>query len=133
MTPGRAYALALIVMAAGVACLIVGLGLPWLTLAVVGGVVATRSWARTVVAALLLCAGVASAIVPWAIGSGSVLSVVGGVLVAAGAAWTMARGRAWPTLGARYDRASAQRREARPVSTWDAQDRGIDPTADDAA
>ncbi len=131
LTPARAYGLALAVLAAGLACLIVALGLPWLTLAVVGGVIATRSWGRTLVGGLLVAAGLIGAVVPLLTGGGSALSLVGGLLVAGVGAWTLARGRQWPTLGSRYDSASSRRRSPRPLSAWDAQDRGLDPTAED--
>jgi uncharacterized membrane protein (TIGR02234 family) len=154
-----------------------GLGL--LALAGVLAVLATRRLGRSVVGALLLAAGLgiaaaaamtaldpapavdaaaakaaaqtaarASAVTgtawPW-------LAVLGGLLVAAGGAFTVVRGRSWPAMSARYeaprgrgsDGAAArpastagEAGQARPASSnpralatmWDALDRGDDPT-----
>jgi uncharacterized membrane protein (TIGR02234 family) len=61
-------------------------------------------------------------------------TVLGGLLVAAAGGLTLARGRDWPGMGARYDRPSGSARpgSARPeteAALWDALDRGDDPTA----
>lgn len=131
MTRGRAYGLALALVAVGGLLLLVA-GLPgWLFLAAVGGIVATGSWGRVVVA-VLTAAGGAWALA-WGIGQagespgGAVAAVAGGALIVGGAAWTAVRGRGWPTMGSRYDR---DRKQARRVSDWDAQDMGKDPTDD---
>lgn len=62
------------------------------------------------------------------------VSLVGGLLVAAGGATVLARSRTWPVLGGRYERDGAEparaRREPRPESAWDRLDRGEDPTTD---
>ena len=59
------------------------------------------------------------------------VAAVAGVLAAAAGVWTVRRGRGWPSMGARYDRGSADDAgRARPVSDWDAQDLGRDPTDD---
>ena len=57
----------------------------------------------------------------------------GGALVAVAGAATLARGPAWPGMGARYDapaRPAPARREDTPIDQWRALDRGEDPTAD---
>jgi len=143
LTPGRAYALALVLMTAGGILLIAVAGLPWLTLAAVLGIVATRSWARTVVAGLLAVAGVAAmaAAVGQAVagdgGEGSsgaswLPVLIGGALVGVGALWCAVQGRRWPAMGGRYERAggSGDGRGRRSMSTWDALDQGVDPTDD---
>ncbi len=58
------------------------------------------------------------------------VATAGGALTAASGALTLARGRRWPAMSARYERsrpaAGAARESAR---MWDALDRGDDPTA----
>lgn len=125
----------------------------WVSLAAVAGIVATRSWGRTLVAAIGALAGlvgagtaVAFAVSPGAfvdaaVGldlgvdttvtsatvAGWVVAVLGGLAVVVASGWTLVRGRRWPTLGSRYERRS---RSTRAVSAWDAQDLGQDPTDD---
>jgi hypothetical protein len=108
----------------------------WLALASVAGIVATRSWGRSVVAAVGLVAGragvggaLAFAVAP---PDGSttgawLVAVLAGVVVAVATAWTLVRGRSWPSMGRRYERRPATRRQ---LSAWDAQDLGRDPTDD---
>jgi hypothetical protein len=59
-------------------------------------------------------------------------TVLGGLLLVAGGALTVVRGRSWPALGARYDVPSTRHgsRPDRPVDAWTALDRGEDPTVD---
>jgi hypothetical protein len=125
----------------------------WVSLAAVAGIVATRSWGRTVVSTIGVLAGLVGAatavvfvispasFVDAAAGlllgadtsvqsttaAGWVSAVVGGVGVIVASGWTLVRGRQWPTLGSRYERRS---RSTRAVSAWDAQDLGQDPTDD---
>lgn len=125
----------------------------WVSLAAVAGIVATRSWGRSAVAAIGLLAGVvgAGAAVAFVLSPGSfvdaavglelgveasvtsstvagwVPAVLAGAAVVIASGWTLARGRQWPTLGSRYERRS---RATRAVSAWDAQDMGQDPTDD---
>jgi hypothetical protein len=125
----------------------------WVSLAAVAGIVATRSWGRTVVAAIGLLAGAVAAgvavayalspdgFVDAAIGlelgvatsvasnpvAGWAVAVLGGLAVVVASGWTLVQGRRWPTLGSRYERRS---RSTRAVSPWDAQDMGRDPTDD---
>lgn len=134
LTPVRAYVMALAVVGLGIAGIVVAFGLPWLTLAVVLGIVATRGWARRVVGALLVLVGVVAAVAGAAplasSGTVSVLGVIGGVLVILGGAWTFARGATWPAMGARYDGARPAARARRPLSAWESLDQGVDPTVD---
>ena len=125
----------------------------WVSLAAVAGIVATRSWGRSVVAGIGLLAGlagagaaVAFAVAPGALvdatvgaglgidiavvsqaTAGWVVAVAGGAAVVVASGWTLVRGRQWPTLGSRYERRT---RSTRAVSAWDAQDLGQDPTDD---
>jgi hypothetical protein len=118
---------------------------PWLpalayvALAGAGALLATRGPLRAVVGGLLVLSGVGlvagalsqvgtAAAVPWPLAA-----AVGGLAVAVGGALTVARGRSWPGMAARYERPAAE--PARPVQRtrskaeiWDALDRGDDPT-----
>jgi Tryptophan-associated transmembrane protein (Trp_oprn_chp) len=114
-------------------------------LAGAGGLLATRGRGRQVVAALVLLAGLGLAVLAatklgvaagWAL-----LTAAAGVGVAAAGLVALVRGAAWPSLGARYERA-AERADSSvqagtPVepngeivsqSLWDAIERGEDPT-----
>lgn len=64
------------------------------------------------------------------------LTVVAGVLGVAAGLVVVVRGRAWPAMGRRYERAPQQTAPRRPVTdedraqaAWKALDRGEDPTA----
>ena len=54
------------------------------------------------------------------------LAIVGGLLIVAGAVVAALYAGSWPGPTSRYERAAA--RAARPVDTWDALERGEDPT-----
>jgi hypothetical protein len=125
-------------------------------LAGAGGLLATRGRARLVVGGLLLLAAVGEiALLAGHVGQSGwvVLGLVGAVLCAAGAAATLWRGRTWPAMGSRYERAGAGEETAPAegtdgdggpsaagqskgdvaqskgdVAMWDAIDRGEDPT-----
>ncbi len=123
----------------------------WLALAAVGGIIATRSWGRLAVAVIGVIAGVTglSVAIVFAATSGAdvisvlmtaldlpadvparitpnwVVAALGGAAIVVGAAWTAVRGRGWPAMGRRYERA---RRDGTDVNAWDALDRGQDPT-----
>lgn len=95
----------------------------WILLAAAGGLIATRGWARVVVALLTLVVSAAFAIA--AVSSGAYLAIAGSVVALAAAAWAAVQGRTWPAMGSRYQSGP------RPVSSaWDALDAGIDPTDD---
>lgn len=158
--------------------------LPWLpALAVVGlagagAVLATRGLPRRIVGGLMALVGVAMALgagfallnpptgVDPATGADLVtdptgpawplLCGVGGLALAGGGVWTLARGQRWPAMGARYERGADTATpelstsgavdrptgggRARPsggigqpggrdlIESWDALDRGEDPT-----
>lgn len=59
------------------------------------------------------------------------VAVLGGLLVVSGGVSTVRRGRAWPTMSARFERAGTSRRGA-TTDPWAALDRGDDPTLDTA-
>ncbi len=127
--------------------------LGWACLAGVAGILATRSWGRVIVGVVVAVAGVvaafasarfamdsssavdsaASALVGSPVtASGSItawwaIAMIGGICAALAGAWTVLRGREWPTMGSRYERTP---RRAAAVSPWDAQDKGEDPTDD---
>ncbi|MGN9775688.1 Trp biosynthesis-associated membrane protein [Micromonospora sp. H33] len=130
--------------------------LPWLpALALValaggGAVLATRGRVRRLLGGLLALLGVAVAAGgAYGLAAGfagdvsrqwPLLSLVGGVLAAAGGLLTALRGRRWPAMGARYERRPRPVAAARPqpgsvtgrrtTEAWDALDRGEDPTRD---
>jgi Tryptophan-associated transmembrane protein (Trp_oprn_chp) len=106
-------------------------------LAGAGALVATRGIVRLVVGAVLLVSGVgvvAVALPP--LGSGAsafwpVLASLCGLVVAGAGVLALAAGRAWPAMGARYERPAqkaAARKPASQAELWDALDRGEDPT-----
>jgi hypothetical protein len=106
-------------------------------LAAAGALLATRAAARRALGVLLLLVGLGIAI-----GAGyaaathdvvnpgwPVLSVLGGLAVAAAGAAAVTRGQSWPAMGARYERPATRSDERpAPTSAWDALDRGEDPT-----
>ena len=124
----------------------------WVALAGVLAVIATRSWGRVVVGSIVLGSGtiavVSSAVagVRFASNAWWVIAAVGGVIIGVAGASVLARGRAWPGLGRRFEAPGGEAPEgvarggdapggARPSSTrqstpWDAIDRGEDPTSD---
>jgi uncharacterized membrane protein (TIGR02234 family) len=131
-----------------------GLGLAGL--AGLAGIIATRGVGRIVVGVLIVAIG-AGAVVSsvGATGSGRVMAllreraavaegtaahtastawwiaaVVGGVLLAAAGAYTIARGRRWPGMSSRYEAPGTPRPRATPGNLWDSLDSGADPTAD---
>ncbi|MCW2640823.1 MAG: hypothetical protein JWP76_3129 [Dactylosporangium sp.] len=116
--------------------------LPWLSalglvaLAGAGALLATRGLVRAAVGVLLLLSGLGLAagaltrLVAGATPGWPLLTALGGLIVAGSGVLTVARGRDWPGMAARYDRqarstSGAPRSEAQ---IWDALDRGEDPT-----
>lgn len=115
-----------------------GAGLqPWLpALAIVGlagagALVALRGRLRAILGVLLAIAGVAIAVLSLTtVSLWSAVCAAGGVLIALAGLATVANHKAWPAMGARYERPPAKT-ERKPVSQadlWDALDRGEDPT-----
>jgi uncharacterized membrane protein (TIGR02234 family) len=134
--------------------------LGWAGLAGIAALLATRGWPRVAVGVLLTVFGVVIAVVsPTAVRRAHALSVAGrqsnlarltgnvtvhpnawwvislagGVLLAAAGLLTVARGRRWPGMSTRYDRpgAAPPPRNDDPASLWKALDRGDDPTSSD--
>ena len=133
-------------------------GVALVALAGAGAVLATRSWGRRLVGALIVVGGLTaaglalSALGPDGVAVGWVLAAcAGGLVAAAGGAFALVRGEAWPRLGARYERpakAVDRPRVGEPRTDgsdqvgpgaggsgdavsweyWDALDRGDDPT-----
>ena len=111
----------------------------WVALAAVLGIVATRSWGRLVVGVIAALQGVGALLGPVRLlasgeprtGAWWVAAAAGGALVIGAGAWTIRSGRSWPSMGARYDRQAGDGApRPRPVSDWEAQDAGRDPTDD---
>lgn len=128
--------------------------LPWLSalalvaLAGAGALLATRGGMRAVVGVIVLAAGLGLAAggvdgltrVAGVSPFWPLLCVPAGLLVAAAGAYAVARGRAWPAMGLRYERRrpapvspaedQVQRIGPSPsdVAMWDALDRGEDPS-----
>ena len=125
----------------------------WACLAGVAGIFATRSWGRALVGVVIVIAGSVAAFVPvsFAVAPASAVNsaasgivgspvqvsasvtawwaaaLLGGLCAVLCGAWTVGRGRSWPTMGSRYERTP---RRAAAVSPWDAMDKGEDPTDD---
>ena len=110
---------------------------PWLpALAIVGlagagALVALRGRVRALLGILLILIGVATAFL--ALQTGSLWSAgcaAGGLVIALAGVATTASYRAWPEMGARYERPAAkpERKPVTQAELWDALDRGEDPT-----
>jgi hypothetical protein len=109
--------------------------LGWVALAGAGALLATRSALRRVVGGLLVLAGAGAAVAAMTVpgvgvGAGwPLLAAAGGLAVVAAGVLTTARGgRAWPAMGARYERATSSATRPGTDGMWDALDRGEDPT-----
>ena len=123
-----------------------------LGLAGVAAVVATRSWGRVAVGALLAVAGAWSVALVGRVvadqeaaalreapagslalvlresgGAWPYVALLGGLLLTASGLLVVLRGRRWAAMGARYDAPTAKR-AAGEASLWEALDRGEDPT-----
>lgn len=132
----------------------------WVGLASIAALLATRTWGRRVTGAAVVVAGGAAGVIALAFGLTEVIGSGGSFIeaavgassaptvVAVNAWWVVAtlgglamltcgvaaviEGAAWPKLGARYSRGTADPRrqpgEQHAAATWDALDRGEDPT-----
>lgn len=135
MSPVRSYVAALLLLSSGVVLVVVADGLPWLTLAVVLGIVATRGWGRVVASVLLLVGGLVAAgggiadLAGGAVGRG-LMALLGGLLVTSAALWSALQGRRWPAMGGRYERTPGPEASSSRRAAWDALDQGHDPTDD---
>ncbi len=108
---------------------------PWLTaLALValaggGALLATKGFVRTAVGGLLLFSGVgivlavALAVARDADPFWPIVAALGGLAVFDAGWLTVYKGRSWPSMGARYERATKE------PNMWDELDHGRDPTA----
>ncbi len=124
--------------------LVIGTGV--VALAAAAALAAVRGWGRVLLGALLAVAGAATCVqvlgarTPSATGegpSGEILvdgspwwavAAAAALVVAVAGGLIAARGRRWPEMGERYDRAPAAERPAEPGDVWAALDRGEDPT-----
>jgi len=125
----------------------------WIAAAGIAGVIATRTWGRILVGAIVALAGLGSLIgsLWFALASAGlvqsaaqshageslaeltavsiapwwVLTALGSLLVLAAGLVTCVRGRTWPGLGRKYDR-----NNPRQLTDWQALDLGQDPTLD---
>lgn len=125
MTSGRAYLVTMVALVAfGVACIALGsgagAGVGWLTIAAVPGVVATRTWGRRVIGALVCAVAAVGVVMSESVLQGIVCAVI--VIVGAVILWV---GPRWPTMGSRYERARPEQ------SAWQALDAGEDPSLRD--
>lgn len=103
----------------------------WIGFAGIAGLIATRSWGRIIVGAIVALSAVAGIVsaagewtTPWA-----PIAVAGLIATGSAGVLAMARGSRWPGLGSRYERSTPQVQGADERATWDALDRGEDPTA----
>jgi hypothetical protein len=125
----------------------------WIAAAGIAGVIATRTWGRMIVGAIVTLAGAGAAVASawFVVGSAGLVqsaaqsragetlpdlvdatlswwwipALLASVLVLAAGVMTCARGRTWPGLGRKYDRANP-----RQLTAWQALDEGQDPTVD---
>ena len=95
-------------------------------LAGVGAALLVRRWARTALGVVLL--GVAVATVSAGLSPTRWAALVGGVLIGLGALAIAVRAHRWPQPRRRYE-TPTRRPAGTPRDTWDALDRGEDPTA----
>ena len=134
-------------------------GMGWVGLAAVAGIFATRGWGRVIIGMVVVVAGLVTIVgsigfgvdpEPALVGALSdrlsggapeqwsstpwwLLGLIGGLGLAAVGVLTLARGRTWPGLSRRYERATKIKTTGPggPMSSltaWDALDRGEDPT-----
>jgi len=125
----------------------------WIAAAGLAGIIATRTWGRVIIGAIVALAGAGSTLaVAWfAVASAGpvqaaaeshagealpaladstitwwwIPTLLASLLVLAAGLLTCARGRTWPGLGRKYDRANP-----RQLTAWQALDQGQDPTLD---
>ncbi len=103
-----------------------GAALALVVLAGAGAVLLVRKRAKQALGVVLLL--VALGLVTTGLSPLRVAPVLGGLLSAVGAALVVVRAGRWPQPRSRYD-APAARRDGTPRDTWEALDRGEDPTA----
>jgi len=108
-----------------------------LALASLAGVFAVSGWMRRLLGAIIAVAGgwvcwqAVSTDGEFDLLTGRGLALLGGVLFLAAGALIFRYAAALPTMGARYERANAERRSGDPdKDMWDGLSDGEDPTAD---
>jgi hypothetical protein len=107
---------------------VVGLAIVVLSGAVVGVAVNARGDVSSALAAREV--GAQGIVVHASANAWWLVAAIGGVIALLAGALTVIRAREWAALGAKYDAPSARPRQQDPsVVTWDALDRGEDPTA----
>ena len=135
-----------------------GAAMGWVGLAAIAALLATRTWGRRVTGAVVLVAGGIAGVTGVAFGFAEaatggtgafveaalrartdavptsvsvsawwLLAIVSGLAMMVCGLLALLEGPSWPRLGARYSRASTQT-PASAAATWDALDRGVDPT-----
>jgi uncharacterized membrane protein (TIGR02234 family) len=138
-----------------------GAAMGWVGLAAIAALLATRTWGRRVTGGVVLVAGgiagvsgVAFGFVEAATGGGGalveaalgarsdavptsvsvsawwVLAIVSGLALMVCGVLALLEGPSWPRLGARYSRSTTEAPTS-AAATWDALDRGVDPTVAD--
>jgi len=123
----------------------------WLAAAGLAGIIATRTWGRVIIGAIVAIAGAGSLVASawFAVASTDLVraaaeshagetlaelgeysitwwwtpTLLGSLLVLAAGLLTCARGRTWPGLGRKYERTTT-----RQLTDWQALDQGQDPT-----
>ena len=123
----------------------------WLAAAGLAGIIATRTWGRVIIGAIVAIAGAGSMVASawFAVASAELVkaaaeshagetlaelgdysitwwwipTLIGSLLVLAAGLLTCARGRTWPGLGRKYERTTT-----RQLTDWQALDQGQDPT-----
>ena len=109
----------------------------WLALASLAGVFAVGGWMRRLLGAIIVVAGgwvcweAISTEGTFDLLTGRGLAILGGLAFLAAGALIVRYADTLPTMGARYERANAQRRSGDPEKDmWDGLSEGEDPTAD---
>ncbi|MEY4137815.1 MAG: hypothetical protein RL205_1943 [Actinomycetota bacterium] len=125
----------------------------WIAAAGLAGIVATKTWGRVIIGAVVAIAGAGSVVATawFAVASAGLIraaaeshageslpdltgatvtwwwmpTLLASLLVLAAGLATCVRGRTWPGLGRKYDRA-----HPRQLTAWQALDQGQDPTLD---
>ena len=131
LNPARARLISL-------ALLVIGAGIVWfnpgdqlrggaralslVVLAGVGALVAARGGLRRLASIVVLVCAAGLMV------GGTTMSVIGGILAVIGALIALITLKAWPAMGARYERAPAAT-DLTETDLWNALDRGEDPTA----
>jgi hypothetical protein len=122
----------------------IGSAAPLIGLAAVAGIIGSKKLLRRSIGAFVVLLGVFvawSSISAWAsLHNRSdieslftlypIAAVSGGLALAAGGALAAIRGARWSSLGNSYERSASLRDQ--PKDAWDALDRGLDPTSDEA-